>query len=131
MKEFHEALASFGPIYLSQSHALSICHLFVGNRRRLDTLTFAIERAEEVCSQEMAKFRMNDVSNPFRRRGRDGIIPTTSGEATSGRNYEFPMRHERQFQFPKSWFSRRGEKQISTTRGGASSGRNSFFHYNC
>ena len=34
-----------GPIYLSQSHALSRCHLFVGNRRRLDTLTFAIERA--------------------------------------------------------------------------------------
>jgi hypothetical protein len=51
-----------GPIYLSQSHALSRCHLFVGNRRRLDTLTFAIERAEEVCSQEMAKFRMNGVS---------------------------------------------------------------------
>ena len=69
--------------------------------------------------------------NPFRRRGRDGIIPTTSGEATSGRNYEFSTSHERQFQFPKSWFSRRGEKQIPTTRGGASSGRNSFFHYNC
>ena len=51
-----------GPIYLSQSHALSRCHLFVGNRRRLDTLTFAIERAEEVCSQEMAKFRMNGFS---------------------------------------------------------------------
>ena len=58
-------------------------------------------------------------------------VPTTSGEATSGRNYEFPTRHERQFQFPKSWFSRRGEKQIPTTRGVASSGRNSFFHYNC
>ena len=69
--------------------------------------------------------------NPFRRRGRDGIIPTTSGEATSGRNYEFSTSHERQFQFPMSWFSRRGEKQISTTRGRASSGRNSFFHYNC
>ena len=55
------------------------------------------------------------------------MIPTTSGEATSGGNYEFPTRHERQFQFPKSWFSRRGEKQIPTTRGGASSGRNSFF----
>ena len=44
------------------------------------------------------------------------MIPTTSGEATSGGNYEFPTRHERQFQFPKSWFSRRGEKQIPTTR---------------
>ena len=46
-------------------------------------------------------------------------VPTTSGEATSGRNYEFSTSHE----IPKSWFSRRGEKQIPTTRGGASSGR--------
>ena len=48
--------------------------------------------------------------NPFRRRGWDGIIPTTSGEATSGRNYEFSTSHERQSQF--------------TTSGEATSGRN-------
>jgi len=52
----------------------------------------------------------NECLNPFRRRGRDGIIPTTSGEATSGRNYEFSTSHERQFQF--------------TTSGKATSGRN-------
>ena len=40
--------------------------------------------------------------NPFRRRGWDGIIPTTSGKATSGRNYEFSMSHERQFPFTMS-----------------------------
>jgi hypothetical protein len=51
-----------------------------------------------------------DFGNAFRRRGRDGIIPTTSGEATSGRNYEFSTSHERQFQF--------------TTSGEATSGRN-------
>ena len=48
--------------------------------------------------------------DPFRRRGMDGIIPTTSGEATSGRNYEFSTSHERQSQF--------------TTSGEATSGRN-------
>ena len=51
-----------------------------------------------------------DCLNPFRRRGRDGIIPTTSGKATSGRNYEFSTSHERQFQF--------------ATSGEATSGRN-------
>ena len=48
------------------------------------------------------------------------MIPTTSGEATSGGNYEFPTRHE----MVKWWH---GEKQIPTTRGEASSGRNLFF----
>ena len=52
----------------------------------------------------------NQCLNPFRRRGWDGIIPTTSGEATSGRNYEFSTSHERQSQF--------------TTSGEATSGRN-------
>ena len=39
--------------------------------------------------------------NPFRRKGRDGITPITSGKATSasGRNYEFSTSYERQFQF--------------------------------
>ena len=37
-------------------------------------------------------------------------VPTTSGEATSGRNYEFSTSHERQSQF--------------TTSGEATSGRN-------
>ena len=53
---------------------------------------------------------LGECLNPFRRRGWDGIIPTTSGEATSGRNYEFSTSHERQSQF--------------TTSGEATSGRN-------
>ena len=40
--------------------------------------------------------------NPFTRRVRDGMIPTTSGEATSGRNYEFSTSQEWQFQFNTS-----------------------------
>ena len=62
--------------------------------------------------------------NPFRRRRRDGKIPTTSGEATSGRNFEFPTSHERHIPIPHTWFSRRGGNIIPTTRGEASSGRN-------
>ena len=62
--------------------------------------------------------------NPFRRRRRDGEIPTTSGKATSGRNFEFPTSHERHIQIPHTWFSRRGGNIIPTTRGEASRGRN-------
>ena len=51
--------------------------------------------------------------------------------AASERKCNSPRVTGGSYQFPTQWFSRRGEKQIPTTRGGASSGRNSFFHYNC
>ena len=60
-----------------------------------------------------------DWPNPFRRGERVGKIPTTSGEATSGRNFEFFTSHERYIPIPHAWFSRRGGKIIPTTRGGA------------
>ena len=62
--------------------------------------------------------------NPFRKRVRDGIFPTTSGEATSGRKYDFPTSHERHIPIPHAWRSRRDGRLIPTTRGEASSGRN-------
>ena len=70
------------------------------------------------------KNSLGNWPNPFRRRGRDGKIPNTSGEATSGRNFEFPTSHERHIPIPHTWFSRRGGNIISTMRGEASSGRN-------
>ena len=47
--------------------------------------------------------------------------------AASERKSNSPQVTRGSYQFPTPWFSRRGEKQIPTTRGGASSGRNSFF----
>ena len=47
--------------------------------------------------------------------------------AASERKSNSPQVTRGSYQFPTPWFSRRGEKQIPTTRGEASSGRNLFF----
>ena len=61
-----------------------------------------VKMLRQNCQIDQSATTIADCLNPFRRRGRDGIIPTMSGEATIGRNYEFSTSHERQFQFTMS-----------------------------
>ena len=45
---------------------------------------------------------MSTLPQSLQGRVRDGIIPTTSSEVTSRKNYEFSTSHGRQFQIPTS-----------------------------
>ena len=64
-----------------------------------------------------SKPQIRHCAIPLRKRLWDGIFPTTSGEATSGRKYDFPTSHERHIPIPHLWLSSCDGRLIPTTHG--------------